>query len=465
MTTSIKLKKSSVIGKSPTTGDLDFGELAINYADGIIYYKNSSNEIKNFIDSDLINSTIDTKISAAIGTTTTSYEEYYFVSDSNATVFQGIDENSDTLSYAPGLINVYLNGILLDSDEDYSASDGSSIQLTNPPDSADVLQILSFTSNLEIAEYSYTASAAQTTITGLDNNTRSLAYKVDYVEVYVNGVLLDPQVDYTATTGVSIVLIEPLAVNDFVQVFALTQFKDTDPLADYQDFYFSVDSGGQTLISGNDSDGELLQYRVGALKVFNNGVLVNPQTDYNAIDGVSVNFTTGLDSSDKIQIQAFNPPDTRPSFEEVTVSAGILVGGTNDSYRIDQYRNSTFSPTIEGDSDAGSATYTTQAGHYTRIGNCVNFTLNVSWTGHTGTGNVLVKGLPFTSLDTTGLNYVFSVATNGTILYTNYDTLVSKLSNNSNVITLHTEDGMGNTDQLDVPSSGTLVITGQYFIE
>lgn len=54
MATNITIKKSSVPGKVPTTGDLEYGELAINYADGIIYYKNSSNQIKKFIDSDAI---------------------------------------------------------------------------------------------------------------------------------------------------------------------------------------------------------------------------------------------------------------------------------------------------------------------------------------------------------------------------------------------------------------------------
>lgn len=50
----VLLKKSSVASNAPGTGDLDFGELAINYADGRLYYKNSSNLIKNFIDSDRI---------------------------------------------------------------------------------------------------------------------------------------------------------------------------------------------------------------------------------------------------------------------------------------------------------------------------------------------------------------------------------------------------------------------------
>lgn len=54
--TAIKLKKSSVPGKKPVTGDIEYGELAINYADGRLFYKNSSNIINNFIDSDLLTS-------------------------------------------------------------------------------------------------------------------------------------------------------------------------------------------------------------------------------------------------------------------------------------------------------------------------------------------------------------------------------------------------------------------------
>lgn len=39
------LKKSSVAGKVPLAGDLVFGELALNYADGILYFKDSANNI------------------------------------------------------------------------------------------------------------------------------------------------------------------------------------------------------------------------------------------------------------------------------------------------------------------------------------------------------------------------------------------------------------------------------------
>ena len=51
VTPKVLLKRSSVAGRVPTTSDLDYGELAVNFADGKIYYKNSSNQIKAFVDS------------------------------------------------------------------------------------------------------------------------------------------------------------------------------------------------------------------------------------------------------------------------------------------------------------------------------------------------------------------------------------------------------------------------------
>lgn len=68
-TTAIKLKKSSVVGKSPADSDLTYGEIAINYADGRLYYKSSSNVIKNFIDSDLVDSAVVSRLSGKLDLT------------------------------------------------------------------------------------------------------------------------------------------------------------------------------------------------------------------------------------------------------------------------------------------------------------------------------------------------------------------------------------------------------------
>lgn len=48
MANRIILKKSAVAGKIPLSSDLEFGELALNYTDGKIYYKGSDNLVRPF---------------------------------------------------------------------------------------------------------------------------------------------------------------------------------------------------------------------------------------------------------------------------------------------------------------------------------------------------------------------------------------------------------------------------------
>lgn len=51
MANQIILKKSSVVNKAPLAEDLVYGELAINYADGKLYFKTANNIIAEFVSS------------------------------------------------------------------------------------------------------------------------------------------------------------------------------------------------------------------------------------------------------------------------------------------------------------------------------------------------------------------------------------------------------------------------------
>jgi hypothetical protein len=56
----------------------------------------------------------------------------------------------------------------------------------------------------------------------------------------------------------------------------------------------------------------------------------------------------------------------------------------------------TWTPTITGGTAAGTTTYTTQFGQYTRVGNMVFVEATIIITAATGTGNAVIGGLPFT---------------------------------------------------------------------
>lgn len=68
-------------------------------------------------------------------------------------------------------------------------------------------------------QYEYTATAGQTTFSGADISGNTLQYTVGFLEVYLNGNLLN-KADFTASSGSSVVL-PALALNDQVTIIAL----------------------------------------------------------------------------------------------------------------------------------------------------------------------------------------------------------------------------------------------------
>jgi hypothetical protein len=79
-----------------------------------------------------------------------------------------------------------------------------------------------------VRTFEYTATAAQATFTGPDNNTQTLDYTVGAVQVYLNGALLTPGDDFTATDGSSIVLASGATSGDVLVAIATGTFEVAD---------------------------------------------------------------------------------------------------------------------------------------------------------------------------------------------------------------------------------------------
>ena len=128
MATKVRLKKSAIAGRIPGSATLDYGELAINYVDGRLWYKNSSNAIKSFADSDRVQASI----SAATSSTATNVnvtannstnETVYLTFVDGATGTQGI-ETDTSLTYNP-------NSNLLIVDANTAAAGSDTISVRN----------------------------------------------------------------------------------------------------------------------------------------------------------------------------------------------------------------------------------------------------------------------------------------------------------------------------------------------
>jgi hypothetical protein len=123
MATLLKLKRSAVAGKIPQPGDLELGEIAINYQDGIIYYKKTDGTV------------------AALGGGAAGGSVGRSITEVTAT--SGQTTFTTTASYTPGFVDVILNGSQLGS-SDFVATNGTQVVLQQPSVAGDFVRIVSY---------------------------------------------------------------------------------------------------------------------------------------------------------------------------------------------------------------------------------------------------------------------------------------------------------------------------------
>ena len=87
-------------------------------------------------------SALRTELDGLSGTAAINTTVYTYTATQGQTTFTGADNNGLTLSYAVGKIYVFLNGILILDTTDYTATNGSSIVLTQAADSDNTLQVI-----------------------------------------------------------------------------------------------------------------------------------------------------------------------------------------------------------------------------------------------------------------------------------------------------------------------------------
>ena len=131
-------------------------------------------------------------------------------------------------------------------------SDGSNGQavVTN---GSGVLSFADAGSNVAFNAFEYTATQGQTSFSGSDDNSNTLAYTagVNTVQVYVNGILLDSS-DYTATNGTAVVLSTGAHVSDMVKINAVQSTNVVS--ADLDGAEFVLDADGDTSLRANTDD-------------------------------------------------------------------------------------------------------------------------------------------------------------------------------------------------------------------
>ena len=106
--------------------------------------------------------------------------------------------------------------------------------------------------------YKYTATAGQTTFTGSDDGSTTLAYTAGSLFVTLNGLTLENGTDYTATNGTSVVLTDAATVGDELNIYAFGVFNAANVTGAGGDFSIADDlsftSDGAIINMGANSD-------------------------------------------------------------------------------------------------------------------------------------------------------------------------------------------------------------------
>jgi hypothetical protein len=183
--------------------------------------------------------------------------------------------------------------------------------------------------------FEYTATANQTTFTGSDTNSKTLAYDAGFIDCYLNGVKL-ANADFTATSGTSIVLGTGASVNDILMVVAYGTFQLANiSINDLTNTPASIGTAGQALVV--NSAGNALEYAnassaevYGFNKYYNPSTLVRTVT-VQSVGGANKYFIDGVqqDTLDLYEgnTYIFNYPSAHP-FKFSTTSNGTHASGS-----------------------------------------------------------------------------------------------------------------------------------------
>ena len=178
-------------------------------------------------------------------------------------------------------------------------------------------------------EYLYTATASQTAFSGNDDNSAFLSYEVGAIQVFLNGILLDPETDYTATNGALITLASAAAVDDYLQIFAFKKkISDGNVTVDAFSGNNSTTAFTLTLDPGDENN----------TRVFIDGVYQS-KSNY-TVSGTTLTFSTAPPSGTAIEVEIGNRVVTLDTLSDLDLPDNVKLRlGTSQDLEI--YHNAT----------------------------------------------------------------------------------------------------------------------------
>ena len=176
-----------------------------------------------------------------------------------------------------------------------------------------------------LINYHYTATAAQTTFSGSDDNSNTLSYTVDNLIVTKNGIVLETGTDYTATNGTSVVLAVAAAAGDEINVVAFKSFTTADMVSATNGgtFQSNVTVNGTMTATAFSGDGSALT----GITIPTLSSLGIANHDQLTVDGSGNVDVTGTVTADELYIQSTSNDSTVNTIQLAPSTTTNVQGG------------------------------------------------------------------------------------------------------------------------------------------
>jgi len=275
---------------TPSTSDIVNGEIAIDTA-GQLLYINDNGTIKSIGGGS--SSYGNTNVDAHLNRSTANANEvlswtgsdYDWVAQSGGGSLTIQDEGS-SLSTAGTTLNFVGAGVV---------ASGTGATKTITISGASASSVFQYT-DAGMTEFEYTATANQTTFTGSDSNSATLLYEVGSIMVFLNGVLQDDGVDYTATNGTSVVFSSGVTASDEVRIVTISSLASVHNPTKL-DAISTVN--GQAAYALTESSSAYTPSHQNALVVSVNGITQEPGDSF-TISGSTITFSPALVTGDVV---------------------------------------------------------------------------------------------------------------------------------------------------------------------
>ena len=374
--------------------------------------------------------------------------QFDFTATQGQTVFTGADDDSKTLGFTEGQIQVHVNGVLLDG-SDYSTSNNNTVTLSAAANANDVLTVLALQTDIPNSDYVPISGGTFSGDVTFGDNDKAIFGAGSDLQIYHDGsnsyikdagtgqLILQGAAQVklqsaatgddmlkansgsdvilyhnnaaklaTTSTGVDVtgtITSDRLTVDGDLLV-GTTSFNTGvagGGITNYGFNYGTVDGGLAARFTRLTSDGDIVQFRkdgstVGSIGVLSSRMMLGTDDVGIFFDSITDNAVEPSHSTTGPNNGVIDLGSSGARWKDLYLSGGAYLGGTGAANKLEDYEEGTFTPTVTFGGNSAGQVYGVRTGLYTKIGQTVTVQLYFTLTAKgTSTGNAKITGMPF----------------------------------------------------------------------